>query len=152
MKSKQEINNERLGKVVKRSLSIQGLKYTDIEMLTDRLWSCNDYPGRVSKNTISSMINGRNVNFETFTLQRLAPFILKVKYFAVSTAKDNDGQYIDTVGTPVFLLERDFTQKEMEAILAINRLDDLPLQNYRYKDHLDLLNIIKGQVDLRYVE
>ena len=147
-----DIGIKRLALVVKKSLEMQQLTYREVCSTIDQIWTTGEVDGKLNIMTLSAMVRGTTSNFNVFTLQRMAPFLFKVKYFTLSDARDEDGQRIDLIGTPQFELERDFNPTEKSRLLKAKYLDELPLLKYRYHDHLDLIRIIKNDVEVKYVE
>lgn len=147
-----DIGIQRLALVVKKSLDMQQLTYKETCGIIDNIWTSNTLDGKLNIMTLSAMVRGSTTNFSIFTLQRMAPFLFKVKYFTLSDARDEDGQRIDVIGTPQFELERDFNPTEKMRLLKVRNLDDFPLSSYRYSNHLEIIRIIRNDVEIKYVE
>lgn len=131
------IGFRRLGVVISESLKRQQLSLRDVESLTLK-W----FADPLNKDTGSRLCNGGSKNPSLNTLNRIAPFCLRVSHFEIS----ND----NPVGVSIFLNPIQYaTQLEKNDLMFCQHPEELPDLEYRYSRASDLYPIIAGQIPVK---
>lgn len=132
-----ELGLKRLAAVVIASYKIQGLNDRKIQTATRSIFGVG-----INKDTSSKIRNART-NPEDETLQRLAPFVFKPRYFQVVGN--------DIIGVPIFYYSgAKYDYSTTNAVRLVRSLHDLPDQEYRCTVP-DLIDILKEKTPIKRV-